>query len=229
MSVVMSPSGLSTYRQCPLRFYGQSISREIPWQDSPAKARGTALHSALEKALHGDDAALGQTLDDTIDAAYVRACVHMLRSRVSEGYALATEHMLVMNRKGEAKDWWSIDAFLRAKADVFLHNAGAEWPVLIGDWKTGRIWDKDAFQLRVEALLAHVLYDAPRVQYAYWYIDQGETVEGEIDFTKGLADVADIYELMTEFRESVKNNYWPPTKNRFCKWCPWHKTESCDL
>lgn len=229
MQVVMSPSGLAGYKQCPLQFYAMRVSKELPWRDSPAKSRGITLHSALEKALHGDDEALEKAMDETVDASFIRNTVLMLRKRIAEGYALATEHMLVMDRKGQAKDWWSIDAFLRAKADVFMHNPEKKWPIIIGDWKTGRIWDRDAFQLRVEALLAHILYGAPRVQYAYWYIDQGETVEGEIDFTKGLADVADIYELMADFRRSVKNNYWPPQVNKFCKWCVWHKTKNCGV
>ena len=40
MPFVYSPSNMQTFRDCPLRFWGQSISKEIkwfqvPWTDHP--------------------------------------------------------------------------------------------------------------------------------------------------------------------------------------------------
>ena len=44
---VFSPSNMSTYRTCPRRFEGQSITKEIVWKASAQKSRGTLVHHAL--------------------------------------------------------------------------------------------------------------------------------------------------------------------------------------
>lgn len=226
MAFVMSPSNMKSFADCPLRFYGSSISKEIPWMDSPQKARGTAIHAALEKAAHkgwqGDPA-----YDDKMDVGYAKAVVQTIQSHKSRGYKLFTEHEMAMTKQGKACSWWDGAAFLRAKADVLLLPKHDWQPLIIGDWKTGRIWDKENFQLRVEALLTHILYGAKKVKYAYWYVDQGQPVQDEIDFSKGLADVQDIYDLMQDMRLALRDNNFPAKKNKFCKWCPWEGTEKC--
>lgn len=226
MSVVMSPSGLSTFKQCPLRFYAQSVIKAIPWKDSPAKARGTAMHSAIEAAMQGKELT---STDAQVDMDYVRRVIAYVQELQAQGYALEIEKEMCMAKNGEGVDWWSVKGFLRAKADVFLMHPDPAMPVVIGDIKTGRVWDRTGDQLRLECLLAHVLYGRTNVKWMYWYIDQGETVEGVIDFAKGTGDVADLYELMAAFRQSVKNNYWPAQSNKFCRFCSWHKTENCTL
>lgn len=229
MVLVMSPSGLATYKQCPLRYFGQSVEKSIPWVDSPAKARGTEIHNMLEKAAwEGQEYVT--CVDDRINADYARSVVQTIEHYKSRGYILKTEHEMAMTKQGQAVDWWSDKAFLRAKADVLLISNGPQRGAIIGDWKTGKVWDRaEHMQLRLEALLVHILYGLEQIKYSYWYVDQGEAVQGELDFSKGLADVQDLYALMGEFRQSVKNNYWPARQNRFCRWCPWHKTENCKL
>lgn len=225
MAFVMSPSNMKSFADCPLRFYGSSISKEIPWMDSPQKARGTAIHAALEKAAHkgwqGDPA-----YDDKMDVGYAKAVVQTIQSHKSRGYKLFTEHEMAMTKQGKACGWWDGVAFLRAKADVLLLPNVESQPLIIGDWKTGRNYG-DTLQLRIECLLAHILYRAKQVTYNYWYVDKGEACVDTIDFSKGLADVQDIYNLMREMRLAIRDNNFPAKKNRFCRWCPWEGTEKC--
>lgn len=226
MGYVMSPSGLQTFRQCPLKFHGTYIDKSIPWKDSPSKARGTQVHAALERAVNRgwDEMPM---IDSQFDAGYARQVVNGLRGFSKDEFYLRTEKELAITKDGKQCDWWAPDAFLRAKADVVLVSYDKSRYVILGDWKTGKIWDRDAFQLRVEALLCHIIYGVSQVKYAYWYVDQGETVDDEIDFSRGLADVQDVFETMNELRLSLKTNYFAPRRNKFCRWCPKDGTTEC--
>lgn len=226
--LVFSPSNLSTFAACPRRFFGQALSKELPWKASKQKSRGTVMHTAMEKALR-----LGwqkdNPFDDAVDTAYARKIVQEVQHKAEQGYQLKCEHEFCINQKGKSTGWWDDDAWFRARADVFLLPEDTQQPVFIGDIKTGRKWDEEDTQLRMECLLAHLIYERPVVHYAYWYIDEGESVEGMIDFRNGLAPVKDIYTLLRDATLAVKNNDFPPHKNVFCRWCGWYKKPECGL
>lgn len=69
----------------------------------------------------------------------------------------------------------------------------------------------------------------PVVRYEYWYVDEGECVDGVIDFRNGLAPVKDLYDTMREMGRAIKNNDFPATANKFCKWCDFYQTKDCEL
>lgn len=226
-NIVLSPSNMSTYRDCPLRFYGSSVIKDIPYRASASKSRGMVIHTNLEKCLRlgwQDDI----SWDSTINLTYAR-------SKVQETYAmrathdLYVEHELAINKAGNKCGWWDEDGLLRAKADaIMLPRANCSQPVVwLIDIKTGKKWDDDDFQLRVEALLAHIIYQVPIVHYEYWYVDTGQTVWGDINFAEGLTPVQDIYDLMHDMLQSIKMQYFPRQPNKFCKWCAYYKTEKC--
>ena len=227
MAYVMSPSGLMTFRQCPLKFHGTYIDKSIPWKDSPSKARGTQVHSGLETAVNkGWDKM--PMVDNQFDSGYARGIVNGLRALADCGYQVFTEKELAITKAGAPCDWWAPDAFLRAKADVLMLPPDNSKPVILGDWKTGRKWDIDSFQLRTEAFLCHFIYGVPSVRYAYWYVDQGETVDATVNLSTTLADVQDVIDTMTEVRMAIKNNYFPAQRNKFCRFCPKEGTVECN-
>lgn len=225
MAVVFSPSNLGTFRNCPRKFYGQSVSKELKWVGTKQKSRGTQLHSFVQQAVRNGWPDTGLT-DSTVDVGYTRAVVDSLRSMPAEAFI---EHEMAMTAQGKACDWWAGDAFLRARADIFMLPTDPNVPLLVGDIKTGRNWDDDHLQLRIECLLAHIIYGRPVIKYQYWYIDQGETEEGLIDFRNGLDPVRDIYDLLRQASLAVKNNDYPATSNKFCKWCDWYKKKECGV
>ena len=65
------------------------------------------------------------------------------------------------------------------------------------------------------------------MRYAYWYVDSGEEVDGIIDFRNGLAPVQDVLELLGTMEQALKNNHFPPTANKFCRWCDFNNTPKC--
>lgn len=227
MALVLSPSNMSTYRDCPLRFYGSSVVKDIPYRASTSKARGMTVHADVEKCLR-----LGwQTdisWDSSINTSYVYAKVGVMQDK-RKTHDLFVEHELAINKAGDKCGWWDEDGLLRAKADAILvPRPNADDPTIhLIDIKTGKKWDDDDFQLRVECLLAHIIYQVPKVHYEYWYVDTAQTVEGTIDFNNGLTPVQDIYDLMHDMLQSIKMQYFPRQPNKFCKWCAYYRTEKC--
>ena len=131
---------------------------------------------------------------------------------------------------GEHTDFRFFYDRLRARADALILHEEPSAPPLLIDFKTGRKWDTDAFQLRVETLLVHLLYDKPVIGYSYWYVDTGETVSDFVDFgSRGLDGVSDVVALMHEMQNAIKNNFFPAKRNKFCKWCDFYRTPLCTL
>lgn len=226
MNFVFSPSNIMTYRTCPRRFMGQSISKEIKWKFSTQKSRGTLVHSSIEKAMQDGMQAVS-SWDTQLDTGFVQNLVRRVRERAAKGDQVLIEQELVINRKMKhTHDWWDEDALLRARADALvLSHLDKPWLI---DIKTGKKWDTDDFQLRVEALLVHLIYHAPVVTYSYEYVDQGESVEGVIDLSNGLLPVQDVVDTMRDMKLAIRDGYFPCVKNHFCRFCDFYKSKNCD-
>ena len=222
--VVFSPSNMMTYRTCPMKFYGQTISKELPYVPSAQKDRGTRVHDIIEKAMSKGLDSIYQW-PAGLDIDYVRDKVHGVREIVAAGIPIHIEKELVANDLWKPVDWWADDAVIRAKADaILLPDVSTTLPCFIIDIKTGKKWDTDDFQLRVEAYLAIKLFGYDTVKYAYWYVDSGETVAGEVNKVNTF-DYDDVVSTMLEMSESISSNYFPPKRNRFCSYCGYNKKE----
>lgn len=224
--IVFSPSQLAQYRDCPRRWWGFR-ARLLQWKDSPQKARGTAVHESLATALMEGPEKVA-SWPEHMNVPYSQHVVQQVRGLAASGMALHTEMEMCINEAFEMADWWDDDALLRAKADIVCKPEENGRAVFIGDWKTGRVYPGADFQLRVEALLAHVLYGAPQVHWALFYVDQGETKKGLVDFTKGIDAVQDVLELMRSMNTiAEQGGPYEAKQNKFCRWCDWYHTEHC--
>ena len=222
---VFSPSNLSQYHLCPKKFEGQR-SKRIRWKPSPSKERGTAVHATLEKAMNEGIQAV-PVWPDGINEMYTLTILQKLRGIMAAGAELHTEHEMAVNHEFKPVGWWDSDALLRAKADLLLVVPGQS--ALLGDWKTGRMYPDSDMQLRTEAMLVHVLYGVPVVNWSLFYVDQGQSKSGVVDFNQGLGQVQDILALMKEAGNAVEQGGpFPAKKNKFCKWCDWYHTEYCE-
>lgn len=227
---VFSPSNISSWTQCPRRFQAQSITKELPWKATAAKSRGSLVHTAIQKAMREGIQAV-PSWPDGLSVAYTQTKIQASRGLVAAGWTVDTEHELTITKDMQkAPDgWWDNNAWLRARADaILLPPDPTVAPVMLVDIKTGKIYDRDGFQLRVECLLAHIIFKAPVVQYSYWYVDEGQSVSDTLDFNAdGMNKCKDIFESIQKMQFAMDNNYYPATKNRFCRWCGLNNTQSC--
>ena len=229
MAYVMSPTGIDQYRTCPRKFYEQYITKFIKWQATPAVSRGNAIHEALAKSIIKGFKSIDYW-PDGVELDFMEQKVNQLRGLVDAGVAVHTEHELVVDKKLQPTKtgWWDADAWLRAKADVVVLPPKRN-TAMVFDWKTGKNWSGDRLQLRLEALLINLIYKYPVIEYAYWYVDSGETVSGTCDFSHNLDDVDDIIQIIKELQGSLADNVFPRKQNKFCNWCILKDTEKCRM
>lgn len=226
---VYSPTSMSLYRDCPRRYEGQYVTKEIEWKSSKSRDRGIAVHGFLEQAIQGQLKAEARWPD--VDRDYAQRVINNVRQLSAHGYTLNVEHEMTLDRNlaKAARGWWDESAWLRAKADVLCLPPTSEGIALIGDIKTGKKWDSDNFQLRIECLLVKQIYGVSRSQFSYWYVDSGETTSGLIDLSENLTAVQDILDQLKEMDRAWASKYFPPKPNKFCRWCQFHGTEDCGL
>lgn len=230
MAFAFSPSNLSQFVACPRRFEGQAITKEIKWKATTQKSRGTLVHSALERAVKKGVEHVKDWDKLEIDTDYAQDKASMLyQLRESKEADVFTEHSIGLTRKLTPTDFFADDVYLRAKADFVVVPKDITAPIMVGDWKTGKRWDDEDFQLRIEALMLHCIYKHSVVQYAYYYVDTGETFGGSIDFSYSIDPVADILDVIKLAQVAIDTNDFPPQQNKFCKWCDFFQTPSCGL
>jgi hypothetical protein len=115
-------------------------------------------------------------------------------------------------------EWFSRDAWFRAKVDVAVINP----PVaIIVDYKTGKV-KEDTTQLLLNA--AALMYHHPEVQAVrsyFWWLAEG----AESDVTLYRDQLPELWSTLWHrieaLREAYEKTEYPAYPNRLCeKWCP---------
>lgn len=226
MSLIMSPSNILNHMKCPLQAWAMR-EKLIPWKETPQKNRGTSIHSALEEACNTNFAL--PVLPDGCDSAYVSDTLNLISNTgACHKLKLFTEHAMAVNRKMKKVEFFADDVFFRARADLLMLNLNKRFAI-IGDWKTGKIYPESEDQMRLESILVTALYGVQVVHWKLFYVDQGKTKQGSVDFTKGLAPVKDLLDIMKDMQDLDRSNGpWVAKKNKFCKWCDWYHGDCQD-
>lgn len=217
--IVMSPSGVLAHKSCPLKAWAQR-EKLIVWKETPQKQRGLDAHTALEASVK--NGFKPPVLPEGMNALYVTDVLTKLARLAKEHDMLVcTEHDLAVNRQFEPTTFFADDVFFRARADLLMVKPDKF--ALIGDWKTGNIYDYSKDQMRLEAMLVSSIYNVKIVHYRLFYIDKGQTVSGLVNLSDGLASLKDLVDIMKEMQALDKTNGpWVAKKNKFCRWCEWY-------
>lgn len=217
MILSFSPSSLAQFRDCPRKFKLQK-DKVIVWKDTPQKARGTLAHSFMESRLNPSKPSI--LPPKGLNIGYTEDLINSLKSLQSKGLELYTEQELVINTEWKPASWWDQNVLIRARADVLLIDR-AKNAVIIGDFKTGKIYPGMDYQLRVYALLCYTLYGLHHITWQLYYLDQGETKEGyfdlSLDFNNFVGDIMADMNKIHNLEES--RGLYPARQNKFCRFC----------
>lgn len=224
--LVFSPSNVNAHIQCPLKAYAMR-SKQIVWKDSPQKARGTLVHAALETSIREQKPLSIQ--DPVVNVGYLMTILGELQSfREKHNAEVYAEYEMAL-----AKDfathtgWWDDNTFIRAKADFVAIPDSKEF-VILGDWKTGKMYAEAVQQMATEGLIASCYFGIPIIMWNLFYVDLGETKRGRFDFSISLTQAEKSINAMREMARAEKSGGpYPAKKNPFCKWCDWYHTENC--
>jgi hypothetical protein len=190
-------SRLSTWRQCPRRFYEEYIIRRWPREETPAMREGTEKHKVLEDCIK-------RRVPPSGEFKIPQALFPLLWGNKAE-----PEVRLAVNRNGAVATW--DDAWIRGVIDVYAPKPPA---CLMIDWKTGRSDYTDDLQGKVYAALCYPKSRLKQVIFVFSYIKYG--VHKPMVFEPEVAwrEVRDVA-LACE-----SDDEWLPRKNALCGWCP---------
>jgi len=216
-----SHSRLVTFEQCKLQAELKYIQR-IPEPERPlptgktehANDRGTRLHDAAEKFVHGGVELLPE-LAKHFSAEYLKA-----RELFSLKQA-STEGDWAYTKEWEPTAWKSADVWVRMKCDLVVQLSEQE--LVVVDYKSGKRFGnelKHAEQMQIYTIGTFCRYPkAKKVTTELWYLDQDELATMTYTREQGLRYVKNFERrgnLLTDCEEFL------PNPNVFsCRWCPY--------
>lgn len=196
---------LNTYKNiCPHQAYRRYIKRDIPYSETPAIAKGNAIHKALELRV-GSNTRLPDDM-----ASYEQF------ARVFDGKQAKAELQLGVTTQGQPCGFFDPQVWGRGKLDVVLVNREVAY---LADWKSGKVRE-DPLELEVQAVLLHVKYpQLKKIVGQYVWL-----AEHRLGQQYDLSDTRATWELIGRTVESMEldraRGVFEKRQGPLCGWCP---------
>lgn len=223
--IALSFSRLSTYEQCPHKFYRQFIDKSYPDDaDNIHFVKGQKKHKQLQNYIDclNDNTMIQHKYDgDVKNALPIVDALH------NNGFTLSAERQLAVDENFKPCDWFSKQTMYRAIIDV----VGLKKQLAInGDWKTGKYRDYDGSatgQLHLSSLILMMHADHVEVvKSAYWFIESKQSVMRQFDRTM-------VQELKIPFIKAFEvvntDKSFDATRNQYCNFCKIKELRECPL
>jgi putative RecB family exonuclease len=243
MVAALSPSRASDFMQCPLLYRFRVVDR-LPSAPSPAAARGTLVHSVLErlfdlpaagrtieaaaamvepqwKALLEGEPELGVLVDET-DLAAVASWLGDAVSLIERWFTLEDPTRLEPAER-ELYVETDLDGLtLRGYVDRLDLTPTGEMRVV--DYKTGRspselFEAKALFQMKFYALVLWRLRGQVPRMLQLVYLGNSEMVRYSPDEADLLAVERKLKALWQAIETAARTGNWQPHKSKLCDWC----------
>ena len=213
-------SALMNDEQCPYRTFLKVVKR-TPEPDSPAAARGTAIHTLAE------DFVKGEILEMPVELKQLSGNYRWLREQYEAG-KVSLEGEWAFDADWTPTGWRDANAWARIKADAVVYSSPTAAMVI--DHKTGRKFGNELKHQQQTQLyaIATFLRD-PALEYvetALWYIDHGEATPGK--YTRDQAMMFLPRWTLRGNRMTSRTEFPPKPSKTNCKWCPFAETKACE-
>jgi putative RecB family exonuclease len=243
MVAALSPSRASDFMQCPLLYRFRVIDK-LPSAPSAAAARGTLVHSVLERLF--DLPASGRTIEaatalvepqwlallegepelaDLVDGTDLEAVASWFGEAVSliERWFTLEDPTRLEPAERELYVETDLDGLtLRGYVDRLDLSAAGEMRVV--DYKTGRspselFEAKALFQMKFYALVLWRLRGAVPRMLQLVYLGNSEIVRYSPDEADLLGVERKLKALWKAIETAARTGDWQPSKSRLCDWC----------
>lgn len=199
MKLIHSYSSISTWKKCPRLFKARYVDKTLPFQDSPAAARGREIHETLQLCLENrttppENLRVNPDLWETI-----------LRGKPEP------EMKIAMTRDGEGCDFFGKDVWLRGMIDVYLSSGKSKAICL--DWKTGRPGYTDVLQAEIYAAMLHAARGINDVAFFYLFVPSGKIDYAKVDGQEALFHVKHIISAVENDNSHIPKPSW------LCRFC----------
>lgn len=209
--ISLSYSRINDYEICPRRFHHKHILRDVPYEESPAMAQGSAVHEAIKDRLHG------VPLPEGMPYEYLVQAVEAERG----DRTLLCEHQLGMKQDGQPCDFHDPDVYLRGIIDLCITDYQCAW---IGDWKTGKVRENPT-ELKIHAVLLRAAFPSlSSITGNYIWLN-----EKRVGQAWDLSDTNQTWDWISTLSRHIEaNGVWSPNKGPLCAWCPVTR-EQCEF
>lgn len=194
MSLKHSFSSISTYDQCPRKFYELYVERKFK-DSSPALEEGNRVHKALEDYLNG----VGPYPD--------RAPQDELLRKLKSIDAKA-EQALGIRADGSPCGFFDNDVYFRGKLDVVFTTPRHANAI---DWKTGKVRE-NALQAKAYALLLSAVHPSLAPRITFDYLEKGRTPTYK-------PTRSEAQEIMHRCKIVDNTERFDPRPGPLCGWC----------
>jgi len=202
-----SYSKLKNFETCPKRHYHIDIIKEYK-DGGEAMDWGMAVHKTLAQRIK-DGTALPPL--HTSHERWAKWVEEM------PGDIVLVEQQMAVDERHDPCEWFGRKAWFRAVADVIKING----PVaVVVDWKTGKIIE-DSAQLALTAAVMFQHYpQLQRIRSCFvWLQDNAKTIA-----TLSREEGRQVWDYLSDRVETMKiaheRTEYPPTPNRYCRFCP---------
>ena len=230
--IAWSWSRLSVFEECPKKFFGLFISKEISQDnDNPIFVRGREAHSALEVSmqnlLQGRPIDLPETVypDNPVRVGHVAPLLQKLHAGANWD-TIYTEQKVAFDEAMNRVKYFNKHppVWLRGSFDLNAIDTQKRHALII-DYKTGkkRHVEHGRGQLALFAMTAFATYpQVDTITTCYLWLEHNvKTVQNysRADYGQLLQEFGGRSELIQLCNESGN---WPAKKNNRCCWCPAH-------
>ena len=202
-----SYTSLSTYEQCPRKFFLTRITKEAKDVFGPEAAEGMRVHKALELAVNGTQA---------LPAEYSQYNNIVQAFRTAPGQKF-TENRFGLTAQHTPTKFFAKDVWFRGVIDLKI--VGKKTAVAV-DYKTGRVkTDGDQLKLFAAATFAqHPHVQKVKTRYLWLKYDQ---TTGKEYLREQLPEIWDSFAPRLQRMQTAEDkNRWLPNPSGLCGWCP---------
>lgn len=218
MSVALpawSYTALDMFDNCPRQFEWRFILKN---KEPPSKemAEGRACHEALEKRIANNTPLIDRY------ASHEPLMQSLQRAGQQLGAEIRTELKLAITREMKPTEYFAKDVWGRSALDISVfYPAPNPDLVFIGDYKTGKLREKD-FQMKVMTIFTFLHYPtATRVDAANIWLQTNKVGKRyrfyKEDFPKMWSEV---FIKLAAMENAVAAAKFPPRQSPLCGWCP---------
>jgi CRISPR/Cas system-associated exonuclease Cas4 (RecB family) len=207
-NVAWSFSRITSYEQCPRKFWHESVGKTVPFTKNESAIYGDEVHKAFEMYFKKQQKLPLNLLHWTPTLAQIAAAPG----------EKAVEQQIALNAKWEPVEWYAKDAWLRVKSDLTQLNPPS---AVMWDWKTGKPSDDDT-QLKLNAAVTFILDPSiTEIKMAYLWLKTKSITPSRMLQSETPDFWSKMLPRVAKYQEAHDRQDFPPRPNFLCRgWCP---------
>lgn len=202
-----SYSTLSTYEQCPKKFYHLKVAKDVKEEESEAQSDGKYIHDALyRRVIKQEPLPLPLRHHEDMAAKFAKT--------PGEKFG---EMRLALSKTLEPVDFFAKNVWVRAVLDLIISRPPT---AIVVDWKTGKI-KEDFSQLRLTAfILSQTMPEIEEFRLAYVWLRDKHISMSSVYKSDLIETWNDFLPRVNAMQKANRTTSFPAKPGPLCGWCP---------